>query len=83
MSFAKRPELVVMLAAGEMIELESRNVIAAADDADFRFDAQRLELFAPHSGTLLLSVGIGGNACVLTGAQLSFLRLTAPPQPDP
>jgi hypothetical protein len=44
-----------MLASGNVIEFESRNVIAAADDADFRGDAQRPKLFASHSSPFLLS----------------------------
>jgi hypothetical protein len=48
----------MVLVAGEVIEFESRNVIAAADGAHFRFDAQRLKLFATHRDALLLSSGI-------------------------
>lgn len=38
--------LVVMLAAGGVIELESRDVIAATNGADLGFDAELMQLFS-------------------------------------
>ena len=48
----------MMFAAYDVIQFEARNVIAAADGTDMRFDAQRLQLFASHTDALLLPGGV-------------------------